>query len=67
MTIIYANRANENKAQQLAFNAYYHLKEYLAENYDTLTDKELDNMIHNVEQMIPIVENPSVELLRPTL
>jgi hypothetical protein len=67
MTVIYANRANENKAQQLAFDAYNHLKDYLAENYDTLTDKELDNMIHNVEQIIPIVENPSVELLRPLL
>lgn len=37
-------------------NAYFHLKDYLSENYETLPVNELDNLIHNLEQIIPIYE-----------
>lgn len=56
-------QGNEHKATDKALDSYWHIKEYLQENYDTLTDTELNNMIHNLEQIIPMVENPELQLL----
>ncbi len=56
-------KGNEQKALNVASDAYWHLKEYLSDNYETLSEDALNNVIHNVEQLIPMTESPELQLL----
>lgn len=51
-----SNSGIERKAQVIAQNAYFHITDHLRANYETLTDFELNNMIHNKEQLASILE-----------
>lgn len=63
--MIYGNESNERKATHIAWNAYRHVKAHLESVYDTCTDEELDNLIHNVETLAEVLENPTLDLIEP--
>ena len=48
---VYSSTLNELKATNNAWNAYRHVKSHLEDVYDTCTDAELNNLIHNVENI----------------
>lgn len=59
---VYSSTLNERKATNNAWNAYRHIIE---EVYGTCTDEALNNLIHNVEVLSEVLENPTLELLEP--
>lgn len=62
---IYSSALNERKATNNAWDAYRHVKSYLEEVYDTCTDEELNHLIHNVEVLADVLENPTLDLIEP--
>jgi hypothetical protein len=62
---IYSSTYNERKATNTAWNAYRHVKAHLEDVYATCTDKELNNLIHNVETLAEVLENPTLDLIEP--
>ena len=62
---VYSSTLNELKATNNAWNAYRHVKSHLEDVYDTCTDAELNNLIHNVETLASVLENPTLDLIEP--
>lgn len=62
---VYSSTLNEQKATNNAWNAYRHVKRHLEEVYDTCTDEELNNLIYNVELLADVLENPTLDLIKP--
>ena len=62
---IYSSTLNEQKATDNAWNAYRHVKSYLDDVYDTCTDGELNNLIHNVETLARVLEGTTLDLIEP--
>ena len=62
---VYSSTLNEQKATNNAWNAYRHVKGHLEAVYDTCTDDELNNLIHNVETLAKVLENPTLDLIAP--
>lgn len=60
---VYSSTLNEQKATNNAWNAYRHIKGHLEEVYDTCTDEELNNLIHNAEALAEVLENPTLDLI----
>ena len=62
---IYSSNYNEQKATNNAWNAYRHVKSHLEEVYDTCTDDELNNLIHNAETLAGVLEGATLDLIGP--
>ena len=62
---IYSSTLNEKKATNNAWNAYRHVKSHLEEVYDTCTDEELNNLIHNAETLAGVLEGATLDLIEP--
>ncbi|AUR94358.1 hypothetical protein NVP1193O_227 [Vibrio phage 1.193.O._10N.286.52.C6] len=62
---IYSSNYNEQKATNNAWNAYRHVKNHLDDVYDTCTDEELNNLIHNVETLAGVLEAATLDLIEP--
>lgn len=46
-----------NASYKTTSSAYYHIKEHLSAVYETCSPEQLDNLIHNVEQLAALFEN----------